>query len=180
MARMTKEQKQFADLVAAESVKLGTALKASVNRVLEQVDVGDIVADNDPGWTEAEVTELAENAANYLTEQFIGSLCWNALDPRKYAAKTLSTAYDQLRSATEIAEEHPSPASDAQVDNRLRWVVQQLMQGKYRPALVNLAMGAFHHAFEKPYQVRKPATEQDRTGATEAAKKALAAAAGSK
>lgn len=177
MARMTKEQKAFADLVAAESVKIGTALKEGVTRVLEQVDVGPIIADNDPGWTEAEITDMAESAASYLTEQFVGALCWNALDPKKYAAKTLSTAYDQLRSAAEIAEEHPSPASDAQVENRLKWVVQQLMQQKYRPALVNVAMGAFHHAFEKPYQVRKPATEQNRTGSTEAAKKILKAAA---
>jgi hypothetical protein len=177
---MTKIQKEQAELVAKQSVELGTSVKNAVNTVLSSVDIGSIVAEYDPGWSEDEIVEMATSASDYLLEQFIGSLCYNAIDPGKYADRTLSTAFDQLRSAAEIAEQHPSPASDAQVDNRMKWVVQQLMQKEYRSALVNLAMGAHLHAIEKPYTVRRKAADTDRTSSTEAAKKLLKKAVGSK
>lgn len=177
MAKQTKAQKDFAELVAAQAVKIGTVIKSAITEVFSQVEIGHVVAEYDPGWSEDEVDSMIESASTYLIDQFIGSLCYNALDPRKYASNTLQGAYDQLRSAVEIQSKYPNAASDAQVDNRMRWVVQQLMQREFRSALIPLAMGVYHHALEKPYQVKAAsATPANSTATAEAAKKLLAGA----
>jgi hypothetical protein len=169
-------------LIVNVSVKLGDTIHELIGAIFEAVDVGEIIAEYDPGWAESEIDEICENAGNYLVQQLLGGLCYNALDVQKFSEQMLQSAFDQLASAAETAERYPGPSSDSNVDAKMRWVTQQLVQKAYRGATIHTVMGAYQHIVGKPYSVSKrPApSEKARTATHEGAKKLLKMRAASK
>ena len=175
-AQSTKKQVDpVQDAVVKNAVVLGDTVRTAVNAVLETIDVGSIIAEFDPGWSEDQVDDICNGASTYLIDQLLGGMCYQALDVNKFGEQMLQSAFDQLASAQETAERYPGPSSDAQVDAKMRWVTQQLVQKSYRGNLIHMVMGAYSHTLEKPYQIRKPAvkSEQARTATHEGAKKLL-------
>ncbi len=180
-ARKTKAAKPkvspIEKAVVAGATKLSATIKEVLGQVFEATDIGSVVAEYDPGWTEAEVDDMTTAAGEYLLKQLAGALCYNALDPNKFAEATINNAFDQLRAAAETQEQFPSAASDTQVDNRMKWVVQQLIQKEFRSGLVNLVMAAHLDAVGEMWVPRKKsvASEERHTATQSAAAKLLAA-----
>ena len=181
-ASTAAKQNPLADLIASVSVKLGEAVHNLCYEIFEAVDVGEIIAEYDPGWSEETVDHICNEAGKYLVKQLLGGLCYNALDVQKFSEQMLQSAFDQLASAQETAKRYPGPASDSNVDAKMRWVTQHLVQKAYRGNLIHTCMGAHLHITEKPYSYTKTQapSEKARTATLEGAAKLLKMRAASK
>lgn len=95
--------------------------------------------------TETFVAEdVEQQAAEFVVDRFIGSLCFNIQNGLDYGAKAIAQADKQLKRAL---AKHATHAGDEDVQRyvtgRVAWLAQQRCQQEFRLALMEVARAAY-------------------------------------
>lgn len=128
--------KKEVDSKVAQIKKISVPLKSAIEQVINDTDVGNVIACYDDGGVIVDAEETAKDAAEFVLKGLIGSLCYNVINGYTgIGQQRLNEALDKVDQAAAQDESNPSQKSQEWLHNRINWACRMDVQQSYRKAL---------------------------------------------
>lgn len=160
MTEQTKNvEKDTIDQEVANVKAVSNPLKSALEAVINDAEIGNIVACYDTGHADFDAEKICSEAAEFVLKGLAGALCYNVIDGYKGNGQNmLNRALDQVDEAAERDAAFNTEKSQEQLHQRIEWACRMDVQQAYRKSLQQFVSALYAAMTGERYQARVAAS----------------------
>ena len=150
-----KVSEETVDSKVAAVKDVANPLKSAIEQVINDTEVGNLIACYDTGHADFNGAQIAEDAAEFVLKGLAGALCYNVIDGYKGNGQTmLNNALDQVDKAAERDAQFGTEKTQDQLHQRIEWACRMDLQQAYRKSLQQFVVAMYTAITGERYQQR--------------------------
>lgn len=154
-AKTKSVESEAVDSNVAAVKAIADPLKSALEQVINDAEIGNVIAMYDTGHEDFKADVICEDAAQFVLKGLIGALCYNVVDGFKGNGQTmLNNALDQVDQAAERDATFQTEKSADQLAQRIAWAARMDVQQAYRESLQKFVTGLYTAVTGERYQAR--------------------------